>query len=182
MMPKFRKKPAVIDAFKLERRCDWPAWFHDAVTRNDIVTHGLGKFGQGEVFCEIKTLEGVMRAGEGDWIIKGIRGELYPCKSDIFSATYEPAEDLGMSKSAPWDEADRRPGITVDLKTAASGLSKVLGDDRRVVCVCVRAESIAVMIDHTKRNRPEIPSTWQGWPVEIVDHGPMAVMGGDPNA
>ncbi len=93
-MPFFRKKPIVIEAVKLEQRFDWPDWFHDAVSRNDIITHGLGKlfdgfFGVGEVYCEIKTLEGVMRANEGDWIIKGVKGEIYPCKEDIFAATYE---------------------------------------------------------------------------------------------
>ncbi len=89
---KYRKKPVIIDAVKLERRFGWPDWFHNAVTNNEIITHGLGKFGEGEVFCEIKTLEGVMRANEGDYIIKGIKGEIYPCKPDIFEATYEAVE------------------------------------------------------------------------------------------
>lgn len=40
----------------------------------------------------IATLEGVMRAGPGDWIIKGVKGEFYPCKPDIFEATYEKVE------------------------------------------------------------------------------------------
>lgn len=40
---------------------------------------------------EIRTLEGTMTASEGDWIIRGVKGELYPCKPDIFEATYEPA-------------------------------------------------------------------------------------------
>ena len=39
----------------------------------------------------IATLEGVMHAREGDWIIRGVRGEFYPCKDNIFQATYEPA-------------------------------------------------------------------------------------------
>jgi hypothetical protein len=42
-------------------------------------------------WINIKTLEGTMRADIGDWIIKGVKGELYPCKPDIFEATYEPA-------------------------------------------------------------------------------------------
>jgi hypothetical protein len=37
-------------------------------------------------------MEGVMKASPGDWIIKGVKGEFYPCKPDIFAATYEPAE------------------------------------------------------------------------------------------
>lgn len=40
----------------------------------------------------IDTLEGVMRADPGDWIIRGVKGELYPCKPDIFAATYDPAD------------------------------------------------------------------------------------------
>ena len=42
---------------------------------------------------KIKTLEGVMTAQRGDWIILGVAGELYPCKPDIFATTYEPAGD-----------------------------------------------------------------------------------------
>ena len=38
---------------------------------------------------EIETLEGVMKANKGDWIIKGVKGELYPCKPDVFEMTYE---------------------------------------------------------------------------------------------
>ena len=42
--------------------------------------------------CEISTLEGVMLARPGDWIIRGVAGEHYPCRGDIFAATYEPVE------------------------------------------------------------------------------------------
>lgn len=81
-MPKFRKKPVVIEAFRYwtDNR---PDWFCDEVTKNNIITH--------KEYCEIKTLEGVMRAQAGDYIIKGIKGEIYPCKPDIFEATYEKA-------------------------------------------------------------------------------------------
>ncbi len=44
-----------------------------------------------EITLEIPTLEGTMHASQGDWIIRGVKGELYPCKPDIFEATYEPA-------------------------------------------------------------------------------------------
>lgn len=90
---KFRKKPVIIEAFRVGHDRLWPDWFHAAVTKNDIITHGLGKLGKGEKYCEIKTLEGVMRANDGDYIIQGIQGEIYPCKPDIFAATYEPAPD-----------------------------------------------------------------------------------------
>jgi hypothetical protein len=48
--------------------------------------------GWGIVQMHIATLEGIMRANRGDWIIKGISNELYPCKSDIFEKTYEKVE------------------------------------------------------------------------------------------
>jgi hypothetical protein len=48
-------------------------------------------FDPGEDFMIIETLEGDMRAVSGDWIIRGVKGEFYPCKAEIFEATYEPA-------------------------------------------------------------------------------------------
>lgn len=87
---KFRKKPVVIEAFQLnERGLVAEDWFWDAVARNHVITHNFGKYGSEPVWCEIKTLEGIMTARAGDFIIKGIRGELYPCKPDIFEKTYE---------------------------------------------------------------------------------------------
>ena len=44
----------------------------------------------GDLGIDIPTLEGTMHANPGDWIIRGVKGELYPCKPDIFEATYEP--------------------------------------------------------------------------------------------
>lgn len=90
-MPKFRKKPVVIEAFQIHAddgltRPLPPKWLLDAVTITDQVTF---KAGGG---AEIKTLEGVMTADVGDWIIQGVKGELYPCKPDIFAATYELVE------------------------------------------------------------------------------------------
>ena len=77
---KFRKRPVVIEAIRFD----------------GIITDELGNFiGRSDVgdeynYLSIHTLEGTMRAEKGDWIIKGIRGEFYPCKPDIFEATYEP--------------------------------------------------------------------------------------------
>ena len=45
-----------------------------------------------EGFVYVSTLEGTMRADVGDWIIKGVKGELYPCKPDIFQQTYDPVD------------------------------------------------------------------------------------------
>lgn len=95
-MPLFRKKPVVIEAFQLtlETRAsneNWPEWLHKAWNAPFNA--------EGAVFCEIgvgdgplfiNTLEGKMTVSFGDWIIQGVKGELYPCKSDIFAATYDP--------------------------------------------------------------------------------------------
>ena len=90
---KYVKKPVVIEAFQLdERGLIGEDWFWDAVTRNDIITHDFGKWSFGPAWCEIKTLEGVMVAKAGDYIIKGVEGEIYPCKPDIFEKTYEVVE------------------------------------------------------------------------------------------
>lgn len=58
-----------------------------AVALGDVVFHPSR---EGPGHLTIATLEGVMRAEVGDWIIRGVKGELYPCKPDIFAATYEP--------------------------------------------------------------------------------------------
>lgn len=88
-MAKFRKKPVVIEAFRLnERGLIKEDWFWDAVTRNDIITHCFGKHEPDPAWCEIKTLEGTMIANTGDYIIQGVHGEIYPCKADIFQNTY----------------------------------------------------------------------------------------------
>lgn len=91
---KYRKKPVIIDAVLLhERGLVGKDWFWDAVTRNDIITHCFGKRETEPAWCEIKTLEGVMVARAGDYIIRGVHGEIYPCKADIFHEIYEAAED-----------------------------------------------------------------------------------------
>ena len=88
-MAKFRKKPVVIEAFRLnERGLVAEDWFWDAVTRNDIITHCFGKHEPCPAWCEIKTLEGTMIANAGDYIIQGVHGEIHPCKADIFQKTY----------------------------------------------------------------------------------------------
>jgi len=82
-MSKFRKNPVVIEAIENK-----PENFNliRLMAGNNIPIHQMGDGRLG-----ITTLEGVMTANFGDWIIKGVKGELYPCKRDIFEATYEPA-------------------------------------------------------------------------------------------
>jgi hypothetical protein len=84
-MSKYRKLPVVIDAWRFSDRNAMARYTEplpDWLRTNDSV-----RFLAGTV--EIRTLEGTMVAIPGDWIIKGVKGELYPCKPDIFAATYE---------------------------------------------------------------------------------------------
>lgn len=92
---KFRKKPVIIEAVRVEKLMNAlpPDWLLDAIQSNDVILHGTGAMTRDQPWVEIKTLEGVMRADAGDWIIRGVKGELYPCKPDIFAATYEPVGD-----------------------------------------------------------------------------------------
>lgn len=85
----YRKKPVVIEAFKLG--FDYiPDWFMDAVTANEVILHGTssGFDHVADINADIHTLEGWHHANYGDYIIRGVHGELYPCKSDIFGKTY----------------------------------------------------------------------------------------------
>ena len=63
----------------------------NAVSNNTVILQKKKKkrYSINEAYCEIKTLEGVHRCNGGDYVIKGIKGELYPCKADIFNQTYE---------------------------------------------------------------------------------------------
>ena len=84
---KYRKKPVIIDAIQ------WKGGYDNV----DEIKQFAGK----DFFCwhihsdsiSIETLEGTMNASKGDWIIKGIKGEFYPCKPDIFEATYEKVKE-----------------------------------------------------------------------------------------
>lgn len=88
-MSKYRKKPVVIEAFRWTGGPDQtedPEWICDAIHAGTVAFENVGT---PEVKLTIITLEGTMRADIGDWIIQGVQGELYPCKPDIFAATYE---------------------------------------------------------------------------------------------
>jgi hypothetical protein len=100
-MAKFRKKPVVVEAVQLR----WDTW-------NEMCDHvGVGDLSNGKpqgcyiqadgkatatpgasntIGLLIPTLEGLMTARENDFVIRGVKGEIYPCKPDIFEQTYEP--------------------------------------------------------------------------------------------
>ncbi len=95
-MPKFRKRPVVIEAFQVNKdkmdessfAQDWPQWAQDAWLKPFEQQGSI--YPLAGALC-ITTLEGSLTVSNGDWIIQGVKGELYPCKPDIFAATYEPA-------------------------------------------------------------------------------------------
>lgn len=93
---KFQKRPVVIEAFQMttERRgdnADWPSWLHCAwqLDRESPGSLYPTKEGDADGTLSIGTLEGQHLVSWGDWIIRGVQGELYPCKPDIFAATYQ---------------------------------------------------------------------------------------------
>jgi hypothetical protein len=91
---KYRKKPVVVDAMQL------PPSGEDATDQLLTFLHGMGEDWEsgrdGELI--IQTLEGDMTAQPGDWIIKGVKGEYYPCKPDIFAISYDVDWESTMSK------------------------------------------------------------------------------------
>ena len=89
-MGMYRKKPVVIEAHRIGDD-GWPDAIWEGVNENKIILHldTVGHPTRVVGHVEIATLEGVMRGDVGDWIIKGVQGEFYPCKPDIFAATYE---------------------------------------------------------------------------------------------
>ena len=104
-MSKFRKKPVVIEAFQMTKKSrwnnsDWPNWLHEAWNKEpgegavwiktaEPVSDCM-KTPSSDLVCG--TLEGVHRIDWNDFIIQGIKKELYPCKPDIFEKTYELVE------------------------------------------------------------------------------------------
>ena len=92
---KFRKKPVVIEAFQMTREAmdshsDWTEWLHKAWDKHPEASGSL--FFDEDDILRINTLEGCHVVSVDDWIIQGVKGEIYPCKPDIFEATYESVE------------------------------------------------------------------------------------------
>jgi hypothetical protein len=115
-MALYRKKPVVIEAMRWE-----PG---DLAAAGEVVgwlmAHGADfhhPSGLGPTTTlAIRTLEGEMTADPGDWIIRGVKGEFYPCKPDIFAVTYEPAGEKRSDEDRIRDamtEAQAHPGRVV---------------------------------------------------------------------
>jgi hypothetical protein len=83
---KVRKKPVEVEAWQFTRK---NLKEHDSWVRQHPEFCLVSQYGGDVVYLEIETLEGTMRGELGDYIIKGVNGEFYPCKPDIFEKTYE---------------------------------------------------------------------------------------------
>ena len=107
---KYRKKPVIVEAFQMTKEASakpetWPEWLIEAEKKNPQEEGALWMESSGPVEgvytlndimeneYKINTLEGSMQVSWGDYIIQGVRGELYPCKEEIFLATYDELTD-----------------------------------------------------------------------------------------
>ena len=90
-MSRYRKKPVEVEAFQL-KDMPWPSWFEEAI-HEEVAMVVVNNNTDEICSVTIHTLEGNHRAEPDDYIIRGVRGELYPCKPDIFEQTYERVEE-----------------------------------------------------------------------------------------
>ena len=104
-MSLYRKKPVVVEAFQINNReqmdeisfaQDWPQWGQDAWLKQFDEPGSIYPLAGALCIC---TLEGSLVISNGDWIIQGVHGEIYPCKPDIFAATYEAASSTPKEKA-----------------------------------------------------------------------------------
>lgn len=86
---KFKKKPVTIDAIQFTGEDNLKEVLEFAEKSQSVTIPSRKPGVSPTIFITIPTLEGDMRASIGDWIIRGVQGEYYPCKPDIFEATYE---------------------------------------------------------------------------------------------
>lgn len=83
---KYRKKPVVVEAIQFTRNNMMEV---KQFINNKDCLFTTDRTPYGKCYCRFETLEGTITATEGDYIIKGVKGEFYPCKPDIFEQTYE---------------------------------------------------------------------------------------------
>lgn len=135
MSTTFRKKPVVINAVQFLNSeyaealafNDVPVWLKEAIDAGTI--RGVFK-GEDYWYLEIQTLEGGMTASPGDWIIRGVEGEIYPCKPGIFAKTYEPNGTHGNTPHG-------HPCCPLADRTPAAAVSRCGGP--RMCRTCMRA-------------------------------------------
>ncbi|WP_227439213.1 hypothetical protein [Methylobacterium sp. W2] len=154
-MDKFTKKPVTIEAFQWTAgpdQLDDPIWICDAIRAGIVEFENRGL---PDVAMLINTTEGLMTARLGDWIIRGVEGELYPCKDSVFQATYAPA---GEAQGLP--VAGYRPQSAGNI---------ALGNANKAI-----EEQVLRVLDGLAA-RPEIDKPWLAIGRTDIEKGFMAV-------
>lgn len=147
-MTAYRKKPVVIEAMRFTETTteDVCNWLEGLVPEPQI---GIGPTGA----LSIATLEGVMRADFGDWIVRGVKGEVYPIKPAIFDATYE----LAGANSANARLNDAAPDLLAACEATLDLLPKEGSGPLRTVPYAMRvARQVRAAI--AKATGPEVPA------------------------
>lgn len=143
-MSEYRKKPVVIEAYCATTDSVFPEWLADAIEAGTVHVEPSGPI-------YITTLEGTMRADYGDWIIRGVKGELYPCKPDIFEATYEPATNAQPAQPSPlerleaWIETSMRQAILGNW--GEEWVARLRHYDQRTIVAEATAPTLAAAVD-----------------------------------
>lgn len=145
----FRKKPVTVIAHRIGDD-GWPDEIWQGVNDKQIVLY-LGRDGNKCVtgHVEIRTLEGTMRGEVGDWIIRGVKGEFYPCKPDVFEATYEAAE----ARRGPIPALPEIEQILTEMRLASAEVDEANGTSDYNVRLC----SLALIARHLLRSLDALP-------------------------
>ena len=132
-MAKFRKKPVVVEAIQLkENGSNLQECYHFVGAKGNFPECGMGIDPSDGQF-KITTLEGVMTASLNDFIIKGVQGEFYPCKPNIFEATYDIVEEVAIDHEKTFGEL--AVGISFN-PSELSDVDKVKRDFANVIDLC----------------------------------------------
>lgn len=181
-MAQFRKKPVVIEAVQHfadrgQHANEWPAWLIQAINSGSIFARGNQTV--------IKTLEGEHIASDGDWIIRGVKGELYPCKPDIFAATYEPAlATREEAEAGAWCFERVVPSLEELFSVAcyAPCMSDIANDRLRAHVKAIRSAVIAALRAQPQAREDAQPVAWRcsrEWPSDGL--GKWQYHDGPPN-
>ena len=102
----WQKKPVVIEAMQFDGSDNGADEVHEWMGQTSHLQCGAVMLEDGQWEVIITTLEGEMHASPGDWIIKGVQGEFYPCKPDIFEATYQKPDAASLRARPLWTKEE----------------------------------------------------------------------------
>lgn len=162
-MPKFRKMPVIVEAITFEELVAY-GLAHGANVVNGMpwsfdyngrpITH------ENDDCYLIPTLAGTMRFERGDMLITGIKGEIYPCKDDIFKATYEPVEGgEGMSDLKPGDHVKITGAATPQFGTFVKYETRVKANDTAIVSIEGFMAPVPVGAQYVEKSTPDAPAS-----------------------